>query len=96
LVENHSHLSNVKKISRGKKFQSYSMGEMSGHGSRAPMGGAAGDSYTYYAGMEAVTMDDIHALFNSAEVCFYLLFIFSVKTLAGFSDNFRSCPSLSP
>jgi hypothetical protein len=71
-VDHHSQLSNVKKINRGKKFQSYSMGEMMGHGLRAAMGGAAGDSYTFYAGMEAVTSEDIHALFNSAEVCFYL------------------------
>ncbi|EDR07210.1 uncharacterized protein LACBIDRAFT_298859 [Laccaria bicolor S238N-H82] len=67
LVDHHSKLSNVKKINRGKKFESYSMGKMMGHGSRAAMGGASGDSYTFYAGMEAITQEDINALFNSAE-----------------------------
>lgn len=41
---------------------------MYGKGARAPKGGAPGDGYTYYAGMDAITADDINALFNDAEV----------------------------
>ena len=38
-------------------------------GARAPMGGAPGDTYTFYTGMEALEEDDIQSLFDNAEVC---------------------------
>jgi len=38
-------------------------------GARVPQGGRPGDAYTFYEGMEAVTLEDINALFNDAEVC---------------------------
>jgi predicted transcriptional regulator YdeE len=37
-------------------------------GGREAMGGAEGDTYTLYAGMEAVSMQDIDSLFDDAEV----------------------------
>jgi hypothetical protein len=37
-------------------------------GAREPMGGAPGDSYAFYSGMEAVTPEGIEALFDDAEV----------------------------
>jgi len=37
-------------------------------GARAAAGGAPGDSYTFYSGMEAITVEGIKALFNDAEV----------------------------
>lgn len=41
-------------------------------GNRAAAGGMPGDSYTPYSGMEAITTDDIEALFDNAEVSIYL------------------------
>lgn len=37
-------------------------------GAREAMGGVEGDTYTLYAGMEAVTLQDLDSLFNDAEV----------------------------
>ncbi|KDR82477.1 hypothetical protein GALMADRAFT_57184 [Galerina marginata CBS 339.88] len=67
LVMHHSKLQSVKKLTRGSKFNSYSQGKMIPKGARAPMGGAPGDTYTFYTGMEAVTLKDIEALFDDAE-----------------------------
>jgi len=41
---------------------------MYARGARLPQGGRPGDAYGFYAGMEAITVDDINALFNDAEV----------------------------
>ena len=40
-------------------------------GARAPMGGAPGDTYTFYTGMEALEDEDIESLFDDAEVYIY-------------------------
>ena len=37
-------------------------------GGREAMGGGKGDTYTLYAGMEAVSTEDLNSLFNDAEV----------------------------
>jgi len=44
-------------------------------GSQAPMGGIPGDSYTMYSGMDANSVEVIHALFDDAEVCCLQLFV---------------------
>jgi len=58
----------VKEVKRGAQFQYYSEGSMIPKGGREAMGGAEGDTYTLYAGMEAVSMQDINSLFDDAEV----------------------------
>lgn len=42
-------------------------------GTRAPSGGAPGDAYTMYVGIEALDVDSINALFNDAEVFNFLV-----------------------
>ncbi len=58
----------MKKVKRGAQFKHYSEGSMVPKGGREAMGGAEGDTYTLYAGMEAVSMQDINSLFDDAEV----------------------------
>ena len=53
----------------GAQFNSYSQGEMIPRGARITQGGQPGYAYTFYEGMEAITLDDIDALFNDDEVC---------------------------
>ncbi|KDR71175.1 hypothetical protein GALMADRAFT_75401 [Galerina marginata CBS 339.88] len=67
LVLHHSKLQTVKGLTRGSQFNFYSQGKMFPKGARAPMGGAPGDTYTFYTGMEAVTLKNIEALFDDAE-----------------------------
>ncbi|KDR77442.1 hypothetical protein GALMADRAFT_65655, partial [Galerina marginata CBS 339.88] len=67
LVQHHSRLQEVKSLDRGSQFNSYSQGKMFPKGARAPMGGAPGDTYTFYTGMEAVTLKGIESLFDDAE-----------------------------
>ena len=78
LQSHHSDLQHVKKITRGSQFESYSQGAMLPKGAHAPMGGAPGDSYTFYSGMEAVTEEGIRALFNDAEVNFLIVFYIEI------------------
>lgn len=68
LIQHHHALQEVKAIKRGKQFQSYVQGSMIPRGSRAPTGGIAGDSYTFYAGMNSSSPEGINVLFNDAEV----------------------------
>lgn len=68
LVSHHSRLQKVKALSCGSQFNSYSQGKMIPKGAYAPMGGAPGDTYTFYTGMEAVTSEEIEVLFDDAEV----------------------------
>jgi hypothetical protein len=58
----------VKEVKRGAQFKHFSEGSMIPKGSREAMGGAEGDTYTLYAGMEAVSLEDIDSLFDDAEV----------------------------
>ena len=61
-------------MKRGAQFNSYSQGEMIPKGGRISQGGRPGDAYTFYEGMEAITLYDIDALFNDAEVrCMFLI-----------------------
>ena len=69
LISHHRQLGTVKSLKRGRQFNSYSQGEMIPKGARIPQGGRPGDAYTFYEGMEAITHDEINALFNDAEVC---------------------------
>jgi hypothetical protein len=74
LIEHHEALQNVKSLrARGKQFNTFSQGKMYPKGTRAPSGGAPGDAYTMYAGMEALDLNSINALFNDAEVFFFLV-----------------------
>ncbi|KAF8797427.1 hypothetical protein BYT27DRAFT_7228990 [Phlegmacium glaucopus] len=57
----------VKAVKRGSQFNSYSQGQMFPKGACAPMGGAPGDAYTFYTGMEALEEEDIETLFDDAE-----------------------------
>ncbi|KAF8955023.1 hypothetical protein BDZ97DRAFT_1861869 [Flammula alnicola] len=67
LVSHHSRLQHVKALTRGSQFNSYSQGKMIPKGARLPMGGAPGDSYAFYTGMDAVTQAELEALFDDAE-----------------------------
>jgi len=58
----------VKEVKRGAQFKYYSEGSMIPKGGWEAMGGVEGDTYTLYAGMEAVSMQDINSLFDDAEV----------------------------
>jgi hypothetical protein len=69
LISHHRQLGKVKSVKRGAQFNSYSQGGMIPKGGRISQGGRPGDAYTFYEGMEAITLDDIDALFNDAEVC---------------------------
>jgi len=68
LLSHHSALQRVKEIKRGQQFAHYSEGSMIPKGGREAMGGAKGDTYALYTGMDAVTMQDIDSLFDDAEV----------------------------
>ena len=68
LIDHHEALQTIKGVDRGDQFESYSQGSMVPKGSRAPKGGAPGDSYTMYSGMDAVDEQSINALFDDAEV----------------------------
>jgi hypothetical protein len=68
LKDHHSSLQKVKAVKRGKQFDLFSQGSMIPKGSREAMGGAAGDTYALYAGMDAVSLEDLDSLFNDAEV----------------------------
>ncbi|PPQ75845.1 hypothetical protein CVT26_001221 [Gymnopilus dilepis] len=67
LIDHHEALQTIKGVDRGDQFESYSQGSMVPKGSRAPKGGAPGDSYTMYSGMDAVDEQSINALFDDAE-----------------------------
>jgi hypothetical protein len=69
LISHHRQLGKVKSVKRGAQFNSFSQGKMVPKGGRISQGGRPGDAYTFYEGMEAITLDDIDALFNDAEVC---------------------------
>ena len=58
----------MKEVRRGKQFHHYSAGSMIPKGAREAKGGGKGDTYTFYAGMEAVSTEDLNLLFNDAEV----------------------------
>lgn len=58
----------MKAVKRGAQFDNFSEGSMIPKGGREAMGGAEGDTYTLYAGMEAVSLEDLDSLFNDAEV----------------------------
>lgn len=59
-------------------------------GGREAMGGAVGDTYTLYAGMEAVSLEDLDSLFNDAEVRSIRLAFFPYLILfTGFNDSPR-------
>ena len=45
---------------------------MFGKGARSAMGGMPGDAYVFYHSMNADQQQGIHALFNDAEVHFFL------------------------
>lgn len=74
LLDHHSRLQKikVKALKRGSQFNSYSQGQMYPKGAQAPMGGAPGDAYTFYTGMNVIEQEDIAALFDDAEVYIYL------------------------
>ena len=74
LKRNHNTVRKLKEIKRGQQFDFYSGGKMYPQGSRAPMGGIPGDSYTMYSGMDADSIEAIHALFDDAEVCCLISF----------------------
>ncbi|KAJ3831501.1 hypothetical protein F5878DRAFT_73322 [Lentinula raphanica] len=56
----------VQPVTRGGQFQSFMGGKMTPIGSRTPSGGRAGDSYTSYAGLEAMTEAGLDILFKQA------------------------------
>ncbi len=87
LQSHHSELQEVKKVTRGRQFHSYSQGSMIPKGARAPVGGAPGDSYTFYAGMEAITANGINALFNDAEVSPQMFIIYFMRSILHFKDS---------
>jgi hypothetical protein len=68
LQRHHSSLQKVKEVKRGAQFKQFSEGSMIPKGGRAAMGGVEGDTYTLYAGMEAVSLQDLGSLFDDAEV----------------------------
>ena len=57
----------MKEVKRGEAFKYYSAGNMIPKGGREAMGGVERDTYTLYAGMEAISTQDIHSLFDDAE-----------------------------
>ena len=72
LIKHHQELQDIKSINRGRQFDLYSEGQMFGKGARSAMGGMPGDAYVFYHSMNADQQQGIHALFNDAEVHFFL------------------------
>jgi hypothetical protein len=68
LIEHYQRLQNVKAVTRGQQFRSFSEGKMYPVGTRLPMGGSAGSAYALYAGMGANTPEGLETLFDHAEV----------------------------
>ncbi|KAJ3825786.1 hypothetical protein F5880DRAFT_1610795 [Lentinula raphanica] len=58
----------VHPVTRGGQFQSFMGGKMTPIGSRNPSGGRAGDSYTSYSGLEAMTDGGLDILFKQAAI----------------------------
>lgn len=89
MIEHHEVLQNVKALKcRGKQFETYSQSEMYPKGARAAAGGAPGDAYTMYAGMEAVDAKSINALFNDAQVILlFLLYLYAYLINLGLHGN---------
>ncbi|KAJ3832384.1 hypothetical protein F5878DRAFT_666623 [Lentinula raphanica] len=58
----------VQPVTRGGQFQSFLGGKMTPIGSRSPSGGRAGDSYTSYSGLEAMTEAGLDVLFKQAAI----------------------------
>ncbi|KAF9070803.1 hypothetical protein BDP27DRAFT_1419576 [Rhodocollybia butyracea] len=63
----------VKSASRGARFAFWTSGQMIPFGPREPTGGWRADHYTYYAGIEAETVEGILILFEQAKMSAILL-----------------------
>lgn len=74
-------MAKTKAVKRGQQFDSFSQGSMHPQGNCTASGGAPGDSYTPYSGMNAITEDDLKALFDDAEVSLFFKPISCLKNI---------------
>ncbi|KAF9031426.1 hypothetical protein BDZ89DRAFT_1131924 [Hymenopellis radicata] len=72
MCERDQNLSHMAPIQRGARFKNHSAGKMAAAGARQPKGGGPGDTYGYYACLEAETICGIHVLFDIAMDSMYL------------------------
>lgn len=70
MVEHTRTVSGVRELRRGSQFDFYTNGKMYAFGSREPAGGAPGDTYTAYRGIDGSTPKGRDILFDHAEACF--------------------------
>ncbi|KAJ7743207.1 hypothetical protein B0H16DRAFT_1252350, partial [Mycena metata] len=67
LRSHHHRPSRCHAMKRGAQFDFYSAGNMTAHGSTAPMGGAPGSGYAPVAGFDATMPDGIDLIFDEIE-----------------------------
>ena len=80
----HDLASKSKALRRGSTIEAFGYGSVHGFGSRQPQGGRAGDTYTEYPELSAITVEDIKTIFCYAYVSFSFLYMTYTDSYLGF------------